>query len=288
MQQPMRPPAESNPPLPQRDRPPQGECLRVEHLQNPTGEGTCCSEDAHTLFVSLSPRPIRYVQSQDGKTYEGAYRPGEFLITPAQVPLSVRWEGEESCLQIQLPIAFLQTVVSEVLERDRLQLVPEFQVRNAQIEAIAMLLLAESQHRGSGSRLYLDSLANALAIDLLRHHATARAVVPVYAGGLSSRQLDRVLDYINAHLEEAIALEQLAQLLDLSQFHFSRLFKQSVGLSPYQYLLRQRVERAKELLKQTNRPISDIAFECGFNSHSHLSKQFRQVTGVTPKTYRKQ
>lgn len=72
----------------------------------------------------------------------------------------------------------------------------------------------------------------------------------------------------------------------MSQFHFGRLFKQSLSLSPYQYLLQQRVERAKQLLQQTNKPVMEIALECGFNSHSHLGRKFRQLTGITPKAYR--
>jgi AraC family transcriptional regulator len=67
---------------------------------------------------------------------------------------------------------------------------------------------------------------------------------------------------------------------------FGTSIPKMIGTSPYQYLLQQRVEQAKQLLKQTDRSIMDIALECGFNSHSHLSKQFRQLTGVTPKTYR--
>ena len=110
--------------------------------------------------------------------------------------------------------------------------------------------------------------------------------MPSYEGGLPSRQLQQVLDYIDAHLDQEIKLADLAQLPDMSQFHFSRLFKQSLGLSPYQYLLQQRVERAKQLLKNTDRLIIDIALDCGFNSHSHLSKQFKQLTGMTPKAYR--
>jgi AraC family transcriptional regulator len=103
---------------------------------------------------------------------------------------------------------------------------------------------------------------------------------------LPPRQLRQVLDYIDAHLDRQIELENLAQLLGMSQFHFSRLFKQSLGSSPYQYLIQQRVERAKQLLKQTDRAIVEIALACGFNSHSHLSKTFRQIIGVTPKAYR--
>jgi AraC family transcriptional regulator len=96
----------------------------------------------------------------------------------------------------------------------------------------------------------------------------------------------QVLDYLDAHLAQEIRLADLAQLLDMSQFHFSRLFKQSLGVSPYQYLLQQRVERAKRLLKQTEQSIMNIALKCGFSSHSHLSKQFRQLTGMSPKAYR--
>lgn len=103
---------------------------------------------------------------------------------------------------------------------------------------------------------------------------------------LSQQQLLQVLDYLNDHLDQEIKLADLANLLGISQFHFSRLFRQSVGLSPYQYLLQQRIETAKQLLKQTDDSIMEIALRCGFNSHSHLTQQFRKLTGITPSRYR--
>ena len=72
----------------------------------------------------------------------------------------------------------------------------------------------------------------------------------------------------------------------MSQFHFSHLFKQSLGVSPHQYILQQQVERAQQLLKQTKLSVVEIALQSGFNSHSHMSQQFRQLTGMTPKAYR--
>ena len=262
--------------------------LQVQYLQNPAGEGSCHFENEHTLFISLAPRPIHYLQAQDSKTHIGLYRKGDLLITPANTPLFVRWEGEESCLQIQLTTQFLESVAIETLEQDGdcLELVPAFQVRDAQMEAITTMILTEVQQDAAGSRLYLDSLANLLAVNLLRHHASTKPQLPIYEGGLPLRQLRRVLDYIDAHLECELKLADLAQLLDMSPFHFSRLFKQSIGVSPHQYLIQQRVERAKRLLKQSDRLIVDIALECGFNSHSHLSKHFRQHAGMTPKAYR--
>jgi AraC family transcriptional regulator len=211
------------------------------------------------------------------------------LITPANTPLFVRWEGNENCLKIQLPDAFLKQVAEETLGKDgdRLTLVPTFQSRNQQLEAIANLVLVEAQHRQPGGALYLDSLANALAVQLLRHHGTTAVQLQRYQGGLPTYQLNQVLDYVDATLAEDIKLADLAKLLGMSPFHFGRMFKQSIGISPHQYVIQQRVERAKRLLKQTDQAIIDIALECGFNSHSHLSKQFRQVTGVTPKEFRR-
>ncbi len=87
-------------------------------------------------------------------------------------------------------------------------------------------------------------------------------------------------------IAKGIKLADLASLLNMSPFHFGRMFKQSMGITPHQYVIQQRVERAKKLLKNSDRAIIDIALECGFNSHSNLSKQFRKVMGITPKTFR--
>jgi AraC family transcriptional regulator len=260
----------------------------LEHLQNPAGEGSYCNDAGHTVFISLAPRPIEYVQVQDGKTHTGLYQRGEILITPANTPLFVRWLGNENCLQIQLTTEFLQSIAQETLDRDRdrLELLPGFQIRDAQIEAIAMMLFAEHQQKHTDNGLYLDSLTNVLAVNLLHNHTASKPRLSIYEGGLPTRQLGKVLDYIDTYLDKNIKLANLAQLLDMSPFHFSRLFKQSIGMTPHQYLSQQRVERAKQLLKKTDRLIIDIALECGFSSHSHLSKQFRQITGITPKAYR--
>ncbi|MDJ0659499.1 MAG: AraC family transcriptional regulator [Crocosphaera sp.] len=264
------------------------ENIRVEQLQNPSGEGNYLCEDKHTIFISLASRPLEYLQIQDGVTYNGLYRPGEILITPANVPLFVRWKGQENCLQIQIKTEFLHQIAEETIDGDShlFQLMPQFQVHDSHIQGITKMLFEEGQREVSHNQLYLDSLANILAINLVRNHGTTTPVLPIYRGGLSPHQLSQIFDYIDAHLDQNLKLENLAKLLGVSQFHFSRSFKQSVGLSPYQYLIEQRIERAKQLLKKTNQSILDIALDCGYNSHSHLSKQFRKVTGMTPKAYR--
>jgi AraC family transcriptional regulator len=231
--------------------------------------------------LSLAPRPVRLLQIQGDKSYTGLYGKGDFAIAPAAAPFFARWEDDDRLLQIRIDSQFMAQVATDALAMnpDRLEVIPTFRTRDPQLEAIAMLLFTELKQ-------YIDSLANVLAVRLLRQYSTSKPRLAIYEGGLPQRQLLRVFDYIDAHLERDVKLADLARLLGMSQFHFSHMFKQSIGTSPYQYLLQQRIERAKQLLKQTDRSIVDIAFGCGFNSHSHLGKQFRQLTGMTPKKYR--
>ena len=241
-----------------------------------------------TLGLFLSPRPFKFIHQQAGRTHAGLYNKGDVLITPAGTPLTTQAEGVVHIMQMRLQSAFVEQVAEETLGKDckHIEIIPELQTRDAQIEAIATMLLAELQNESLGSTLYVESLANVLAVHLLRHHVTHRPELPTYEGGLPQRQLLKVLDYIDAHLGSEITLADLAALVDISQFHFGRLFKQSLGQTPYQYLLQQRIERAKRLLRQTDQPLVAIALECGFSSHSHSGQKFRQLTGITPKGYR--
>lgn len=264
------------------------ENLLVKQFRHPPGEATCHFRNEHAICLSLAARPVRSLHIKDGKTQTGLYGKGDISITPAQMPLFARWEDEDHFLEIRIAAQFIESVARETLDKNpaELELGSVFRMRDPQLEAIALMLLSELQQENSGSRLYIESLSNVLAVHLLRQYAVTKPHLPVYAGGLSQRQLVQVLDYMNNHLDQEIKLIDLATLLGMSQFHFCHLFKQTIAVTPYQYLLQQRIERAKQLLKQTDQPIAEIALMCGFNSHSHLSKQFRHLTGMTPKAYR--
>jgi AraC family transcriptional regulator len=277
------------------------EHIGVDRFQHPAGECQTQSPDEHVICLSLAPRPVRLLQILGGRTSQGLYGKGDISITPAKMSFFGRWDGDDNYLQIRVATQFIHNVATEALElnADRLEVIPEFRTRDRQIESIGMMLLAELQHNNLGGRLYIDSLANVLAVHLLRQYTTTKTKLPIYAGGLPDRQVRQILDYIDENLDRDLKLADLAALLDLSQFHFSHLFKQSIGIAPYQYLLQQRIERAKQLLKQPVRVASpmanrrsatptilDIALACGFSSHSHFSQQFRQLTGTTPTAYR--
>lgn len=104
--------------------------------------------------------------------------------------------------------------------------------------------------------------------------------------GLTRTQLQQVLDYIHTHLDRELSLAELAETVNISPTYFASLFKQAIDISPHQYVIQQRVERAKLMLSKTDLAIADIAFQTGFSSQSHLTQQFKRLTGMTPKQIR--
>jgi AraC family transcriptional regulator len=104
--------------------------------------------------------------------------------------------------------------------------------------------------------------------------------------GMPPSRLRRVTDYIHSHLDENLTLDKMAELAQMSRYHFGRLFKQSTGLSPHQYLLRQRIAKAKELLADEGLSINEIGHRCGFASRAHFTTAFRKMVRTTPRKYR--
>jgi AraC-like DNA-binding protein len=104
--------------------------------------------------------------------------------------------------------------------------------------------------------------------------------------GLTHLQLQQVLDYIQTHLDRDLSLAELAEVINISPTYFASLFKHAIEISPRQYVIQQRVERAKLMLSKTDLAIADIALQVGFSSQSHLTQQFKRLTGMTPKQIR--
>ena len=259
-----------------------------EYLLPPT-QHFCPGFPQHDLFLCLATRPYRIHQVMGEQNYVGLYSKGDISIVPAGTKGQYRTEDTDHFLQIQIEPQFLIQVARQTGEVDgnSLQLIPKFRERNSNIEQIIMMLHCELlRGSSSGSKLYIESLTNALAVNLLRDYTVQNKNFSLDSVGLSDNKLLDVTDYINENIAAEIKLSDLATLAGISQFHFSRLFKKSVGISPIQYLIKQRIERAKLLLKNSELSVTEIALSCGFNSHSHLGKYFRQLTGFSPSEYR--
>ncbi|MGF1498783.1 MAG: helix-turn-helix domain-containing protein [Elainellaceae cyanobacterium] len=176
--------------------------------------------------------------------------------------------------------------MGDLIDLDKAEIIGQCAVHDPLIQNICKQFGGKNYRFAQMERLYQDALANLLAIHLVKTYSTQTFALPNLNEGLSSRQLKIILDYIHNHLEDEISLDDLARQLNLSRYYFSRLFKKSVGCSPYQYLIRQRVKLAQKLLICQDSSIADIACQCGFSNQSSMTKHFKQQTGVTPSHYR--
>jgi AraC family transcriptional regulator len=245
---------------------------------------------AHAVIVHLSG-PIRVRYRADGRSYEGVELEGDVSILPAGQPREWRWNAPSEDLRMVLEPGFLRWVAEEagVPRAERLELVDNFRVRDQRLEHVARAFKAELEAGGLGGRLYAESLANVLAVHLIRHYSSlcpGSAHEDGGRSGLSRNALGRAVGYIEENLSEDLTLADIAEAARVSPYHFSRLFKVSAGLSPHQYVIHRRVESAKNLLSKTNLPIAEVAQRVGFADQAHLTNQFKRLVGVTPGAFR--
>jgi AraC family transcriptional regulator len=156
---------------------------------------------------------------------------------------------------------------------------------------VAALVAAANAERVAGfpsGRLFLDSIEQALAVALVDGFAVRRRSVQTPRGGLGSARLRRVKELVDAKIEDEFTLSEMAQAVELSPAHFSRMFRKSTGETPHQFLLRKRVERAKEMSRSADGRVMDVAVACGFKSQQHFAQAFRQVCGASPTEYRQE
>jgi AraC family transcriptional regulator len=262
--------------------------LIVEHQFQRPGEYSVSEGMSHHVLPFRLNQTDHQISRVGEREYSGKYLPGEFLFCPAYTSGFSQADTVNEAIVFIAEPAGLQQISAETncLNSHQIELIGTPKTRDSQIQAIATLFLNEIQTGGLGGLIYAESLANLFLIHLLRHYCTFEPKLKQYQGGLPAYKLRQAIDYIQAHLDDKLTLEAIAQELNMSVYHFCDLFKQSVGIAPYKYVLQQRVERAKLLLKDEERAIVDIALECGFANQTHLNKHFRSFTGITPKTYR--
>jgi AraC family transcriptional regulator len=250
----------------------------------------------HAVVIGVSRPPVDVVQRLNGKLYENRFHRGESNIVPAGTSAEVgyreRVEGE--VINLHLEDAFLREVAQSVeVDPDSLEIILSVSTQDPQIERIGLSLKAEAEADGLvGSKLYAESLANALAISLIRDHSSlgrkvAKKATAAHTGGLSKRALREAIDYVGDNIaNKGLTLADIADAAHMSPYHFSRLFKESTGLAPHQYVIEQRLKRARVLLGSTALPIAEIALLCGFANQSHLNRHLKRLFDVSAKALR--
>ncbi len=264
--------------------------IEVGHLRLLAGEVELLPFDGHLVNVHLSV-PHHLVQRRNERTHEGLKITGAVDVIPAGTPAYFRMGAASEHTCMLLTDRFIRRVAQEAgADPDGFEIAPFFDTPDPHIERIGMSLLSEMKTRGLGGELFAESLANVLALHVLRNHsslgrASRRRVGS--EGGFSRRSLERATDYINDNLSQKLTLAEIAEAAHMSPHHFARSFKKDTGLSPHRYVIHQRVERAKALLAGTDLTIAEVARAVGFANHSHLSSHVRRLLGVSPGALRR-
>jgi AraC family transcriptional regulator len=163
-------------------------------------------------------------------------------------------------------------------------------IRDDLILQIGGQILGEMMRPTAAGRVLVDALALGLTARLAQAYATFQGQGPKLIGtshGLDDRRLNRVLDFMSAHLEDDIGLEDLAAIASLSPFHFSRMFRARTGVSPHRYLSSLRIERSKTMLTLGDASLADIAMAICFSTQGNFSRAFKAATGMTPGEFRR-
>jgi AraC family transcriptional regulator len=156
---------------------------------------------------------------------------------------------------------------------------------------LGALMAAVNGERVAGfpsGRLFLDSIEQALAVALVNDYAVRRPSPRIYRGGLTPARLRKVMELVHAEMDNDLSLEELADAAGVSITHFSRMFRESTGQSPHQFVLHRKVDRAKELLRAAEMRVLDVAVACGFKNQQHFARVFRRVCGASPTEYRQE
>ena len=241
------------------------------------------------LGVYLSGRHV--IRRKIGaNVVEGWSDPGTINISPPGIEGT--WEATASSRAAVLMIRpqFIARAIEEHWGADSqsVEITKQFLIRDPVIETITLNLARDAEGGSPGGRLYAERACEFLAHHLIYRYSNMSKTPPPTAGGLPSRRLKLVLEYIEDTLGKPIKLRELAALARVSIRHFERAFRQSTGTSPHAYVMDRRLQKARELLvDQPELPIEQITFRLGFSSSSHFSSAFRRRTGFTPTSFRK-
>jgi AraC family transcriptional regulator len=250
--------------------------LNLIYEQEPRGEMPEAPMPGHMIVIAQGD--FRGSICVEGTWHHHDYTEGDIAIVPAS-ELFPRTVIDRAVPLIEL---FLDPKVLDLAHC--LELEPQWHIRDPLIEQMGLALQQEALAVGEAGADYADALAIALSVHLARRYGKTSAITP--AGQLTLQQAQQIRDYVQTHLTDAVTVDRLAQLVQLSPGHFATLFKRTLNVTPHQYVVQQRIDRACMLLQHSELPILTIAHQVGLQTQSHFTRLFRQQIGMTPKQYR--
>lgn len=258
----------------------------LAHHRQPAWEMPENQPSQHILSINIGA--ARKVERRiDGQLQQARFLTGDVAIYPAGVDYTLRWEQESEFILIGLDCDVLTQCAIDLFETETVELMRLLTTQDPMIHSMALALKAELDASQPGGRMYAEAIAHTLAIHLLRNYSVRKqSSKRLIENGLPKYKLHQVIDYIYDSLHRDLSVNDMAALIQMSPYHFSRLFKQSTGFSPHQYVIRCRLETAKELLLHSDLSIAEIAYSTGFSNQSHFTQQFKRHYQITPQKLR--
>jgi len=264
--------------------------IKLEHYRFRSGNLPAHRGKEHLITIALGGNCNGEIRTASGWHTSGQLK-GSVCIIPAGQSYQARLDGESEHLAMYVDPSLLLHAASASRTAGVVEVLETCAPSDPVISNVALALLAElnANERGAGAlsgRLYTESLANVLAVHLLRHYTAFGSDGHRLTGGLSGQKLRLVTDLIADNYGRDLSLTELASVAGMSPFHFAREFKRTTGTTPHQYLIKFRIDRAKALLAESKLPLVEVGFRSGFSHQSHFTRLFHRVTGTTPHSYR--
>ncbi len=260
------------------------EGISVQYYRQPAWEIPEHANPQHVINIHHDRQVINAERILDGCRARAQLGDGDITLIPANVQRKSCWDKEIIFTYLVLEPTHIPQIAHEFVDADKVELVPQFLVRDPLIYQIGLALKSELESDGLGTRLYAESMATALWAHLLKKYSTQPLRESTHSVG--NNQLRPAIDFINENLDQDLKLAEIAAVVNMSQFYFARMFKQLIGISPHQYVVQRRMERAQQLLTKSQLSVAEVALRVGFSNQSHFTVQFRKATGTTPKGYR--
>src|SRR5262245_14547246 len=260
--------------------------VKIGHIRMFPGEVTNKHQNGHHIVIPLAGSYEVSMVMLGGHIAHSKRTVGQASIVPMGQQDSAYWKDELEDIGINLDIDYVARQARELVQTDRIDLIPDCEIVDPLVHQIGRSLAAEVDAGAPAGTIYAETLVNTLVAHLLRHYSNAGERFQQYLGGLPKHKLRRVTEFIEENLERDLTLAEIAGIAELSPFHFARSFKQSTGSTPIQFLTQRRIDLAKRLLVESELPIVEIGFRAGFKNQSHFTTLFRKITAMTPKAYR--
>ena len=241
----------------------------------------------HFVHVVLAGS-VTYEVLTRGKVLKFHAKPGTTFILPRGTVDELRWSGPTHRIAAAIHPNLLVNALDETTRATDIELAEHWNLTEPNIMSVMLAMRTDLEAGSPSGPLYGDSLANALAVYLLRRYAVTHHEPPVSRGGLPRYRLKRVLEYVGENFCGDLRLAQLAAVAGMSPHYFAEMFRKSTGCAPHHYVLLRRIDLAKRHLGDPKRSVIDVAVEAGFLNPSHFARMFRKLVGVSPTIYRAQ